>query len=356
MIKKFIHLLVAGLALTTSSFAQTADNPMPQESRVSLGGYGEMLYDSDRTGDTLDLYRVILYVGYQFDQEWSFNSELEIEHQNEIAMEQAFLQYESAGNWGARFGHLLVPMGLINEFHEPTTFWSANRPQTERLILPSTWHENGLGAYGQIGDFDFRAYLLTGFDAAGFDLANNGMRGGRQSGSRAAADNMALTGRIDYRGISGMNLGTSFWSGDSGQAGTGPGASDDGFATTLWDLHFQYDKGPLRLRGLYATAEIEDADLLVNASASDALEGWYLEAGWDVFAQSSNCAASLTPFLRYEEIDLQADSAADTLEQRKTIGLAFQPQPQVIFKLDLTNVEDVTGEQNIVQAAIGYVF
>lgn len=325
-----------------------------EDNAASIGGYGEMLFRSDDSGDTLDLYRAIVYVGYQFDSFWSFTSEIEVEHQNEIAMEQAFLQYDSGNDWGVRFGHMLVPMGLINEFHEPTTFWSANRPQTERLILPSTWHENGVGGFGRIGDFDWRAYALTGFDAAGLNIEESGMRDGRQNGSSAAADNLALTARLDYRGITGLLLGVSMWSGDSGQAG-----SDEGFATTIWDVHGQYDQGPLRIRGVWADAEVEDAVLLPTSSASDSLSGWYIEAGWDLFAGrdfANQAPQALTPFVRFESIDLQADILADTAEDRTTIGLAWQPHEQIIFKLDWTAVDSADGNEDVVQAAMGYVF
>ena len=78
----------------------------------------------------------------------------------------------------------LVPMGFVNEMHEPTVYFGAERPEVERLILPSTWRENGVGAFGTIADrFHYRVYLINGMDGQGF--SSNGLRGGRQNGSRA---------------------------------------------------------------------------------------------------------------------------------------------------------------------------
>ncbi|MCH2113115.1 MAG: hypothetical protein MK213_09675, partial [Planctomycetes bacterium] len=121
---------------------------------MSFGGYGEMLYTGKDSGNELDFYRAIIYAGYRFDDNWVFNSEIEIEHVDEIYLEFAYVDYNNGEGLGYRAGHMLVPMGWINELHEPTTFWSANRPELERRILPSTWHENGIGMYGESGDLE----------------------------------------------------------------------------------------------------------------------------------------------------------------------------------------------------------
>ncbi|MDP6941350.1 MAG: hypothetical protein QGH51_04900 [Planctomycetota bacterium] len=319
------------------------------ESGISFGGYGEMLFTGKDSGNTWDFYRAITYIGYRFDENWVFNSEIEIEHVDEIALEFAYLDYEGE-NLGFRAGHLLAPMGWINELHEPTTFWSANRPDVERYLLPSTWHENGIGFYGEEGDFAWRAYAMTGFDAAGFDLSSSGLRGGRQKGSKATAEDLAFTGRLDWSGYPGLTAGVSLWSGDSGQ-----GTGTDDFATTVWDAHFQYDRGPLRLRGLFTQAEVENANLLDTPSASDSLEGWYLEAGWDVFAERGD-QTSLTPFVRVEQLDFLKDTAADTAEDRLTLGVAWQPMDRIIFKGDVVQSESIAGDEDIVEFSVGYIF
>jgi hypothetical protein len=169
---------------------------------VSIGGYGEMLYESfagtreDDTpsgaSDRLDALRAIVYVGYKFSDRILFNSELEFEHGStedggSVGIEFAYLDYRISPSFGIRAGLLLPPMGFINEVHEPPTFLGARRPETERQVIPSTWRETGIGVFGGTGNVNYRAYLVNGFDATGFGAG--GLRGGRQNGAEASAEN-----------------------------------------------------------------------------------------------------------------------------------------------------------------------
>ena len=295
---------------------------------ISAGGYGEMLYASPTNGGdgaTWDIYRVVTYLGYRFSDKWLFNSEIELEHMNEAAVEFAYIDYEASDNLSLRFGHLLTPMGWINEMHEPTTFWSADRPNVEKQILPSTWHENGMGIVGNIGDLSYRAYLMSGFDAENFDIEKDGVRGGRQKGSKAKADNLAKVLRVDWNGPEGLTIGASYYSGKSGQENA---VAD--FDTSIWDIHAEYQNGPLRLRGLKAKAKVDNFASLGSwgestASSIGTVSGHYLEAGWDVFAGRED---SLIPFFRMETLEKVEESKHDVY------GVAYQPEAGVIFKLD----------------------
>lgn len=329
-------------------------------SKFSFGGYGELQYrnfagttdggaPAGKT-DELDLHRVVFYFGYTFNEVWSFNSEIEYEHTDELSVEFAQIDGNFSEALNFRGGHLLIPMGFTNPIHEPTTFSSARRPLVERYILPTTWHENGIGTFGASGDFSWEAYLVNGFDASGFDLATGGLRGGRQGGGNAAAEDFALTARLDWRGVDGLLLGGAFYQGDSGQ-----GSSISDFGVSVIELHAQYDHGPLRMRALWADATVDDADLLTTASASDDVEGWYLEGGWDFFADREG--ESLMPFVRYENFDLQAATSADTDVSALTVGVAYQPQPNVTFKLDYLDLSDDADSQvDAFEFTLGWAF
>ena len=172
----------------------------------SLGGYGEVLYENFASkaqngtpvgaGDTFDALRAILYVGYKFNDRLLFNSEIEVEHANEIGLEFAYLDYRFSDDVGARAGLLLAPLGLINELHEPPVFLGTERPVTESRIIPTTWRENGIGLFGSTGAISWRAYLMGSFDGAGFGAS--GLRGGRQKGSQALAEDLGVAARVDY--------------------------------------------------------------------------------------------------------------------------------------------------------------
>src|ERR687893_57876 len=161
-------------------FGPAASKVYKARQGVSLGGYGEVLYENfagSREDDTpsgstdrLDALRAIVYVGYKFSDKVLFNSELEFEHGSteeggSVSIEFAYLEYRLSPRLGLRAGLLLPPMGFINEVHEPPAFLGARRPETERTIIPSTWRESGIGFFGAAGNLSYRAYLVNGFDA-----------------------------------------------------------------------------------------------------------------------------------------------------------------------------------------------
>ncbi len=329
-------------------------------SNFSFGGYGEATYRNfaDETDggtpsgktDEFDLHRVVFYFGYAFDDVWSFNSEIEYEHSDELSVEFAQIDGNFSEMFNFRGGHVLIPMGFTNQTHEPTTFSSARRPLVERYILPSTWHENGIGTFGAASDFTWEAYIVNSFDAAGFNPSSSGLRGGRQGGHSSAAEDLAFTGRLDWRGVEGLLLGGSIFQGDSGQ-----GSTTSDFGVSVMELHAQYDSGPLRVRGLWADASIDDADLLTAASASDKVQGWFLEGGWDLF--SDRAGESLIPFVRVENFDLLADTAADTDVTAMVVGVAWQPQENVTFKVDYMDLSDDADSQvDVFEFTIGWAF
>lgn len=330
------------------------------EQGLSIGGYGEFLF-TERTGsgsDTFDALRSVLYFGYKFDEDWVFNSEIEFEHAStgadgEVSLEFGYIDYLASDSLNARGGLVLVPMGLVNERHEPTTFLPARRPQTERRIIPSTWRENGLGLFGDVGGFAYKAYAVNGFDGEGFDAS--GLRGGRQKGSKAKAEDFAFVGRLDWVDTPGLLLGGSLYYGDSGQ--DEPGIPD--LATTILELHAEYETGPWSFRALAAMAHVDDAGDFNDATGETLarrLEGFYAEVGYDILADRSQ---SLTPFVRWETIDTQAsmpsgfNADSDQDDDIVTFGLTYQPIDQVVIKLDY---EDWDGSGDQWNFLIGYVF
>ena len=159
---------------------------------VSVGGYGGIVYenfagerdDGTPSGavDRIDVLRGILYVGYKFNDRLLLNTEIEIEHVNEIFLEFAYLDYRLSDALGARAGLLLAPMGLVNELHEPTVFLGTARPLTETQLIPSTWRENGVGVFSEAGPWAYRVYLMSSFDGVGGGASGAGGFRGLGSG------------------------------------------------------------------------------------------------------------------------------------------------------------------------------
>ena len=351
---------------------------------VSFGGYGELLYQnfsgtrddgaaSGRT-DELDLLRAVLYVGYKWNDRWLFNSELEVEHaaddkSGEVAMEFAYVDRMFRPEINARAGLLLVPMGLINELHEPTVFLGARRPGVENAILPTTWRENGIGVFGDVGPVTYRSYVVTGFDARGFTAA--GLRGGRQKGSRSKAEDFAWVGRADWTAVPGLLVGGSAYFGGAGQGLRGDDGRELSVDATILEAHADWKWRGLVFRALAVEAELDDVadlnqalDLVGDQSIGEQLGGGYLELGYDLMPLfSADDQRSLVPYARWERYDTQAEvptgferNPANDVEV-VTLGVAWKPLAQLVMKADWQDVDNGAGTGvDQFNVALGYVF
>lgn len=353
---------------------------------VSIGGYGEVLYNNfaakDQSGnptsgdDVITLLRAVLYLGYKFDRHFVLNTEIEYENAvvasdkgGEAEVEFAYIDYLHSAAFNARSGLVLIPSGLVNQLHEPTAFLGARRPDVEDLIIPTTWRELGAGAYGTLGPVSYQAYGVNGLNAAGYS-ADEGIREGRQEGSEALAKSWAFAGRADFTAVPGLLAGVSVFSGDAGQGQYTASGVKIGALTTVFDVHADWRWRGLWLRGLYAHTTVAQADLVNelnhfegDESVGSTQEGWYLQGGFDVLSLVPSTKLNLIPFVRYEQYDTQADVpvgyernlANDVTEL--TVGLAFQPIPQLILKTDWQQRHNAakTGV-NVWNASLGYVF
>jgi hypothetical protein len=340
---------------------------------VSFAGYGEMLfenYDAENESGAaggpasrIDFLRAILYTGYRFNDRFVFNSEIEVEHAREIWVEFAYIDYKVRDNLSLRGGLLLVPLGLVNEFHEPNVFLGARRPIVEQRIIPSTWRENGFGAVGSAGPVNYRAYVVNGFNASGFTA--DGLRGGRQRGAEARVADWAFAGRVDVAPIPGAFVGAGLYSGGSDQA-LYPGVD---LGTTIVEVHGQFQARGFDLRGLYARATLDDVAGLNRArnltgagGIGELQEGGYAQVGYNVLSQYGTRLA-LTPYYRFEQVNTHADVPAGYLVDPSrdvrlhTFGIDVKPIGNVVVKADyqwITNQAN-TG-RNQFNVALGYAF
>jgi hypothetical protein len=344
---------------------------------ISFAGYGEMLaenFASENESDAggapttrFDFLRAVLYTGYRFNDRFLFNSEIEVEHGNEIFVEFAYVDYLAHENVTLRGGLLLIPLGLVNEFHEPNVFFGARRPETEQRIIPSTWRENGGGILASVGMVNVRAYVTNGFNGAGFTSA--GVRGGRQRGVQARAANMAFSSRVDVTPIPGVFGGIGFYNGGSGQEQVVLDGQQIDLGTTIFDLHGQGQIRGFDVRALYARASLDEAGeaslalrLPVTSPIAETMEGGYFQVGYNVFSQFATEMA-VTPYIRYEHVDTQDEVPVGFVRDLsrdgvfKTLGIDFKPMPNVVLKAEyqwLTN-EAGTG-RNQFNFNLGYSF
>ncbi len=353
---------------------------------VSIGGYGEAVLqrfagereDGQPSGrvPVLDFVRDVVYVGYKFSDKILFNSEIEVEHattgegaeeRGEVSLELGYLDFKPWRDVGLRAGMVLVPVGFVNELHEAPIYHGARRPEVERLILPTTWSENGAGVFGETGPVQWRAYVVAGLDARGF--AGEGLREGRQSGSNSLAADVALTGRLDFIGLPGLLAGGSVFTGNSGQGASVGGRRLRG-RTTLFDLHAQVERRGLQVRGLIARTAVGEVPL-VNAlnglsgaeSVGESQQGWYVQVAYDAMTLHPHEQWSVTPFVRYERLDTQRrvppGFARDPANRRTvlTAGVDVKPLTNVVVKLDVQRIRtDARTGTSQVDLGLGYLF
>ena len=339
-----------------------------RERGLSLGGYGQTwLQVFEHAQDKWDYKRFILYAGYKFTEKLLLNVEIEFEHANEVYVEFATIDYLYRPEANFRFGMLLMPVGFLNEIHEPPYYYGNERPVVELTIIPSTWRENGAGFFGEFagGAVQYRLYTTTNLRADKF--SESGVRSGRQKGSKALAD-MSIVARVDATPMNGLLVGGSVVRGDTGQ-GIQFGDSKPSVTMTMWEVHGQYQYRGLQLRALYVRNTIDDTKIISDAlrkAISETQWGWYGEIGYDILPlMKPDTRMGLVPFVRYERFNTQEDVPAgfiadDTKDRTVvTAGINFLPHPNVVFKIDYRQFDSKGGdlpELNDLNIGVGFAF
>lgn len=363
---------------------------------LSIGGYGETNFrkvtkDIGGLRDEFDFLRFVIYTGYKFNDWIVLNTETEFEHAStassissgsgEVSVEFAYLDFLLHEKVNVRAGLVLVPMGFINEIHEPPFFHGNVRPEVERELLPSTWRANGAGLFGELlPGLQYRTYGLTGLNAKGF--RNTNIRSGRQSGNRERAEDWAWVARLDYAFAPSSLVGGSVYLGDSGQSlsygSTDPavGLVKESVFTQIYEAHAQYRAYGLETRALFALIDVGDADQLSRDSditgtngtkgrpIADTMLGWYLEAAYDILPLLiEDTTQYLAPWLRYSRVDTQnsvPDGFTPDLTQDRDayeLGLTYKPIPQVAIKADYRILDAKRGTRpDELRLGLGFVF
>jgi hypothetical protein len=322
-------------------------------SAVTVGAYGEILYNQPE-GDNgeLDIQRLVLLFGYRFNEKTQFVTEVEFEHVNEVFVEQAFVNYAVGSNISLRGGLMLVPMGIINEFHEPTTFNGTERPAMDNVIVPTTWREIGIGVAGRFNDISlgYQAYVFNGFKSttpdgeggvSGFLKGSNGLRSGRQKAIQSTVDSPTLSTKLDYYGIPGLRLGLSGYFGQTqaeDEVETREGANI-GISMIGLDARYAYER--FTARGQFIHASLSDTDKYNSLTGRDlgsVLQGFYVEGAYNLLPRTKE--QKLFAFTRYEKFNTHADTAGDLIANQAydrtdvTTGLTYHIAPGVVVKGD----------------------
>lgn len=336
-----------------------AQAPTESGSRTGpISGYMEMHLnkpvDDPVAPPVLDFHRFVLLFSHSFTPRLRFVGELELEHAfvegleeaGELELEQAYLDVLMSPALNFRAGMMLVPVGIINERHEPPTFHGVERPFVDTVVVPTTWFDVGAGVHGTIqGRLRYRIFAMAPLDAAAF-TAEEGFRDAAQHGSEAQVRNIAWTGRAEYVGLRGLQVGASFWTGKS--AVTLP-RLDTG--TALVEADVRFTRRRFEGRAQYAHGFVDGAAALndavgrltgISPNVARQIRGFYLEGAYRLLPWRFLHDAAV--FLRYENFDTQyrmdeGDVAIPAFDRDAWVfGGTYWLDPDVVLKLDYSHV------------------
>ena len=369
--------LTCGLLLFSSPLAaQTAAADSGYPSTGPLSGYMDFHFNKgDGEDPILDFHRFVLLLSHAFSPRLRFVGELELEHafvegleqSGELELEQAYIDFLLSRRMNLRAGMLLMPVGIINERHEPPVYNGVERPFVDTVIIPSTWFDVGAGVHGEIvPGVRYRAYVVAPLNALEFS-AEEGIRGGRQKGSEANVRNVAYTGRLEYLGVRGLTLGASFWTGESSFEAP---RLDTTIHLGEVDARFRRDR--LELRGQFAVVSIDDAARLNDAlgraigvvpNIAEQLRGFYGEAAYRVW--NAGAPRDLVAFVRYENFDTQHRMPEGLLPLKEfdrdawVVGVTYYPDPDIAVKADYVRLRNQSGlipQRHFVNLGLGWWF
>ena len=302
------------------------------------------------TAAPFDFHRFVLFFGHQFTDRLRFFSEVELEHalsgdgeNGEVELEQAYIEYDMAANQHVKAGLFLLPVGILNETHEPPTFYGVERNPVEHNIIPSTWWAGGVGLNGEIApgwSYDLAVHEGLNTSAA----SNFAVRSGRQKTSEADAHDLAATGRVKWTAIPGVELAATLQYQEDITQGNDPNAGE----AWLYEVHADIRSGPFGLRALYASWDLDGS--APAAVGADEQTGYYVEPSFRINNQWG-------VFGRFNVWDNRAGDSLDSEMIQYNTGVNFWPHPDVVLKADV-QLQDNEGAKNDngFNLGIGYQF
>ncbi|MBI3530016.1 MAG: hypothetical protein HY067_18875 [Betaproteobacteria bacterium] len=350
----------------------------PSGPATVLFSYGEINYNrpTKATENTeVDVRRFVLGFQHRFDPNNKVVTELEVEHAvssasdpGEVEVEQAYVEHALNPTWSARGGLFLIPLGLLNEKHEPTAYYGVERNFVETAIIPTTWREGGLQFVGNFENgFTLQTGISTGFDLNKWDAtstegAESPLGSIHQELALAKGRDLSVFGALNWRGVPGLQLGGGLFTGGATQ-----GQAITNSRVTLWDLHARWTPGRWDLAALYARGSIsKTAELNTTLVGNPTLipksfDGWYAQAAYKLWMHNDYV---LSPFVRWEQFNTARSFAdlgvgltpdAAPTERVITVGANFQVTPGIVLKADVQRFRE-NDDANRFDLGLGWSF
>lgn len=330
-------------AIESGSTASSKSSEWAEKTKI--GGYGEHHYNNFKNNDDqVDAHRFVLYLSHEYSDSIRFFSELELEHSlagdgkpGEVELEQAYIEWDFSENHSLVSGQFLIPVGILNETHEPDTFYGTERNQVEKNIIPTTWWETGAMVQGQLAPgLSYNVAVHSGLENTEANI-----RSGRQKSAKATANDFAYTARVKYTGVAGLELASTY----QYQEDLSQGLYDDASASLL-EAHAIYTTGPFSVRALWASWDVSGEE--AKAEGRDTQEGYYVEPSYKILN-------NLGVFVRYSEWNNQAGLSDNTNAEFIDYGVNFWLHPQVVFKADISDDQSIADNDSL-NLGLGWSF
>ena len=360
---------VEDVAGSVDAVADATDEAIKAQVKLSnkttIGGYGELHYNNlrDQKGtsnkDQMDFHRFVLFINHEFNDRMRLVTELELEHSlsgddkpGEVELEQAYIQYDLTEKTSLIGGLFLTPVGILNETHEPPTFYGVERNDVEKNIIPTTWWEGGaMVEHEFIDGLTTNLAVTSGLKSEGGSFKP---RGGRQKVAEADAKTFAYTGRLKYTAIPGLEVAGTINYQDNFCQNEIAGCD----SATLYEGHVVYNRDSFGLRALYAWWDIDGS--AVKEVGADEQYGYYIEPSYRL-DNAIVMGQDIGVFARYAVWD-NADgsgSNSDTEYKQYNVGFNWWVDKDVVIKADY-QIQDVgsgiSKELDGLNLGIGYQF
>ena len=340
----------------TASQVESNVESSSKDSKTTIGGYGELHYNnlngeggaSDK--EEIDFHRFILFLGHEFSKTVRFWSELELEHSiagegqtGAIELEQAYIEVDINKEHKSRIGLFLIPVGIINETHEPPVFYGVERNPVEANIVPATWWAGGVSVLGELAPgWSYDIAIHEGLNTTLADSYKP--RNGRQKTANASAKDLAYTGRIKWTGVAGLEVAATYQQ----QNDITQSVDTSAGAASLIELHSIYNRGAFTIKALYAQWELDGAG--PKSIGADEQNGWYVEPSFKINEKFGM-------FARYNKYDNKAGDSTASEKQQTNVGVNWWIDPSVVVKADIQRQDNDGGSnQNGVNLGMGYMF
>lgn len=337
-------------------FERNSNSLLQASSAVHIGGYGELHYRVlDLDGEDsreLDMHRMVLFFGYDFNDRARFVSEFEIEHilassgsRGAVELEQVYVEFDLNESMQLQTGVMLMPIGIINETHEPPTFYGVERPVVEATIIPTTWWSAGVSFIHRL-DNGIRYDLMISEGLKTEDSTTSAiaepfnLKKGKQKASFADAFDLAMTGRIRYTGVAGLELAAyAQYQPDLDQS------AEDSYAdsATLIGGHVIYQIGNVTTRVMMARWDL--AGDAAESAGKDVQDGAYVELAWRPLQQWG-------AFVRHSVWSQTEGVNAG----QSDLGINYYPYEDIVFKFDVQMQNDDAGNEDGFSLGFGYQF